>query len=223
MKEKTLELRTKRLTLHPMSAEELADCIENTTDSETRQAYIEMQGAAEANPGERIWYVPWKICLRKTDIFVGDVGFKGPVKDNSVEIGYGLLEKYRKNGYMTEAAGAIIEWAFMQEGIVFVESETTPDNEDSKKVLERLNFKPDGLGEEGPRFVLEAPKTAYLSIYMSLGMCFGVALGSVFDSFAIGMCIGLCIGMAVGAALDSKKRKEREEIVNLRKQRKEQQ
>lgn len=221
MKEKNYELRTKRLTLHPMSEEELTALIVDTSDDELKQAYSEMEEAAKANPEERIWYVPWKICLRKTDISVGYVGFKGPVKDNSVEIGYGLIKEYEKNGYMTEAVGALCEWAFIQQGIIYIEAETTAENEASAKVLERLNFQPDGEGKEGQCYVLEAPKPAYISIYMSLGMCIGLAVGQAFDNFAIGMCIGMCIGMAVGASLDTKQRKSRAEIAEARKQRKE--
>lgn len=221
MKEKKLELKTKRLIISPVSEEELEQLIAATVNPALKQAYMEMQGAANTNPEERIWYVPWRICLRKTDIFVGDVGFKGPVKDNSVEIGYGLLKEYEHNGYMTEAAGALTEWAFMQKEIKFVEAETTPENEASRKVLERLGFAPDGEGEEGPRFVLQAPKVAYLSIYMSIGMLFGISFGQMFSNYAIGMCVGLCIGMAVGASLDAKQKKDREELVNARKRRKE--
>lgn len=218
----TIELKTKRLILKPVTEAELDALIDGASDEETKREYTEMKEEAAANPEAWIWYAPWKICLRNTDICVGNLGFKGPEKDNAVEIGYGLNKEYEGNGYMTEAVGAVSEWLFMNKKIVFIEAETATENEASKKVLERLNFKPDGEGEEGPRYVLEAPKSAYLSIFMCLGMSFGIAIGMLFDSFAIGMCLGLCAGMCLGAALDAKTHKERDEIKENRKNRKEQ-
>lgn len=105
------------------------------------------------DPEHRIWYVPWKITLiGKPDEIIGELGFRGPQKNGSVEIGYGMGPGYEGHGYMSEAAAAAVEWALTQTGVDTVLAETNEDNKASLRVLEKLGFLPCGMGEEGPRF-----------------------------------------------------------------------
>ena len=100
------------------------------------------------------------MTLTNSQEFVGDLCFKGPVRNHAVEIGYGIQPAYEGCGYTTEALQAMTKWAFQQKDVVFVEAETAPDNKASQRVLEKCGFVPDGtMGEEGPRFVLESPCT----------------------------------------------------------------
>ena len=100
------------------------------------------------------------MTLKNSKEYMGDVGFKGPAKDHTVEIGYGILPACEGNGYMTEAVQAMIRWAFAQQDVDFVEAETDPDNRASQRILEKCGFVPNGkTGEEGPRFVVERPQT----------------------------------------------------------------
>ncbi len=90
---------------------------------------------------------------------VGDFSFKGIGRDGVIEIGYGLKEKYRHYGYMTEAVKTITEWALSQEQVSQVEAETDAENVASQNVLFRAGFVKNGkLGEEGPRFVYEGKR-----------------------------------------------------------------
>ena len=155
----------------------------------------------------------------KTDAtYIGDLGFKGPARESTVEIGYGLLPAYEEKGYMTEAVQALIQWAF-NSGVVFVEAETDPDNKASQRILEKCGFVPDGEGKEGPRYVLENPLTNWMTIYMLFGLSIGTALGSTFGSVGIGIALGISFGLCVGAALDSTAKKEREKLREQRKNR----
>lgn len=104
------------------------------------------------------------------------------------------------------------DWAFTNEDIYFIEAETEPDNKASQRILEKLEFKPDGEGEEGPRFVKEQRDTQWMPIYMCLGMSIGMCLGTSFDNIAIGTSMGMCLGLCIGAALDSFFKKKREKI-----------
>ena len=59
------------------------------------------------------WYTYWLIVIPNESYSAGMVGFKGePDEDGMVEIGYGIDEAYRCQGYMTEAIRALIAWAF---------------------------------------------------------------------------------------------------------------
>lgn len=66
--------------------------------------------------------------------------FKGLGKDGVVEIGYGLREEFRHQGYMVETVKVITEWALSMEGVCAVEAETDPENVASQNVLRRGRF-----------------------------------------------------------------------------------
>lgn len=75
---------------------------------------------------------------------------------NEFEIGYGVDEEYRNQGYCTEAVKTLTGWALSQEGVQCVEAETESSNTASIRVLEKAGFVRSGeMGEEGPRFVFE--------------------------------------------------------------------
>ncbi|HDR8092871.1 GNAT family N-acetyltransferase [Bacillus cereus] len=84
------------------------------------------------------WYV-----LRKEDgIVLGDIGFKGkPNENQTVEIGYGFIEKYWNQGYATEAVRELIDWAFKTGEVETIIAETLLDNYSSMRVLEKLHMK----------------------------------------------------------------------------------
>ena len=216
MKQNTTIVKTKRLLLTPMSDEEITQCIRSCGSDELRTAYGEMLTGCQADPARRVWYAPWKICLKDGGAMAGDLCFKGPVRNYAVEIGYGIAPDFAGKGYMTEAVQAMTRWAFSQKDVTFVEAETAPDNKASQRILEKCGFTPYGEGEEGPRFVLEAPLPQWMPIYMLFGLSIGLSLGTSLGNTATGMCLGMCFGLCIGSALDASARREREK---LRKQR----
>ena len=214
---KELEIKTKRMTLRPMPDSEIEALMERIDDDELRAAYGEMLDGCKREPENRIWYAPWKMTLKDSQEFIGDLCFKGPVKNHSVEIGYGIQPEYEGRGYTTEALQALTKWAFGQKDVVFVEAETAPDNKASQRVLEKCGFVPDGrTGEEGPRFVLESPLTNWSPIYMLFGMSIGMSFGQMHGQMLYGMAIGMSLGVLAGILINNSAKKEREA---LRKQR----
>lgn len=213
MAKKELVIKTKRLILQPMTDDEIKDIMKKTADEELKSAYKEMLDGCEKDAENRIWYAPWKICLKKEVTYIGDLGFKGPEKKNAVEIGYGILKEYEGNGYTTEAVKALTEWAFgTNSEIYFIEAETASDNTASKKILEKLGFVDDGEGENGLRYVQERAEVSWMSIYMCFGLSIGMSLGMGMNKMSLGMCLGMGIGLCIGAAMDASFRKNREEI-----------
>lgn len=208
---KELQLKTRRLRISPIGMNELEQMILPMEDGELRKAYSEMLEGCRKEPQNWLWYTPWRIAL-KDGTAIGDAGFKGNAVKGAVEIGYGLKQAYEGKGYMTEAARALMEWAFAQEGVYAVEAETEADNRASQRVLEKLGFVPHGEGEEGPRFVKEKPQSVWMPIYMCLGISVGTSLGASSGNLSMGMCMGIAVGLAIGAALDSSERKKRKEI-----------
>ena len=88
--------------------------------------------------------VPWGIYLvvvRESSELVGSAGFKGPPREAAdVEIGYGLLEAARGNGYATEAVAALVKWALGRADVRRVIAECAVDNVASQKVLSKNDF-----------------------------------------------------------------------------------
>ncbi len=159
------KIETERLLLYPISEEKMQLLIEQERDADLKQAYSEMLQGCIDEPEKRIWHVLWFIELKNNQgTIVGDLSFKGLGVDGMVELGYGLRDGDRGNGYMTEAVKAITEWAVSQEGVSRVEAETSPENTASQRVLAKAGFIPTGEnGEEGPRFRYEKPCVQALS------------------------------------------------------------
>lgn len=212
MEKGKIKLKTKRLIIEPMADDEMEQLIAETKDSAIKAAFQKMYDDTMDNPKDWLWYVLWKISLKDTKKKIGEACFKGPAQDYSVEIGYGIDDTMQGKGYMTEAARALIDWALSQPDVYFVEAETTEDNVPSKRVLEKLKFKEDGKGEEGPRFVLEQALTEWMPIFMLFGISIGSGIGNLSDSVGIGMCMGMSVGLLVGVLMDNLEKKRRQKI-----------
>jgi len=146
-------IKTERLNIRPASIDEMKVIIEIETTEEMKSAYGEMLSGAVAHPEHYLWYTVWLIENSDGDT-VGDLCFKGISEDGAVEIGYGIYDEFQGVGYATEAVGALTKWAIGQKGVTRVEAEAEPTNLKSQRVLEKCNYKPNGvIGEEGPRFV----------------------------------------------------------------------
>ena len=151
-------IETKRLKIYPAAREQMEAFIAAEADAELKKAYTEMLEGCLRHPNQWEWYSMWMIELRD-GTHIGDLCFKGFGENGVVEIGYGILEEYQRQGYATEAVGEAANWALQQPGVRRVEAETEPNNRASQRVLEKCGFLPSGtFGEEGPRFF----RTAFL-------------------------------------------------------------
>ncbi len=68
-------IKTKRMLLSPMSDQEIEKLIETTESEEMRIAYGEMLSGCKSDPGNRVWYAPWKMTLRSVHSFIGDLAY----------------------------------------------------------------------------------------------------------------------------------------------------
>jgi [ribosomal protein S5]-alanine N-acetyltransferase len=60
-------------------------------------------------------------------------------------LGYWMGEKYAGKGLMTKAARALLRHAFLEMGLHRVEAACAPENERSRRLLERLGFQREGF------------------------------------------------------------------------------
>ncbi len=146
-------IKNERIKTYPASQEQMEKYIASEMDEELKKAYGEMLEGCLAHPEEWDWYAMWMI--EKPDgTHIGDLCFKGIEAGRNPEIGYGILEEYRGQGFATEAVKLAIKWAFQHSEVVAIEAEADPDNAASQRVLMKCGFRPNGeIGEEGPRYI----------------------------------------------------------------------
>lgn len=79
--------------------------------------------------------------VRRSGMVIGDCGIHAPVDGaGCVEIGYGLAEPHRHQGFGTEVVQAISTWLLAQSGVATVRACTEPSNVASRRVLEKAGF-----------------------------------------------------------------------------------
>ena len=86
---------------------------------------------------------PWIGYLAVRDSLVlGSCGFKGPPKDNEVEIAYYTFPGNEGAGVGTEMASAIIQHAIAKAPDVLITAQTLPERNASHRILEKVGFSP---------------------------------------------------------------------------------
>ncbi|MHB1885775.1 MAG: GNAT family N-acetyltransferase [Acidimicrobiales bacterium] len=79
--------------------------------------------------------------VRCSGLVIGDCGIHAPVDDaGCVEIGYGLADPYRAQGFGTELVQAISDWLLAQGLVSAVRARTDRSNAASRRVLEKAGF-----------------------------------------------------------------------------------
>ena len=72
---------------------------------------------------------------------VGDVGFHGPPDaEGRVEIGYAVLDEYRRRGFAEEAVRALLAWAEREQGVTRFRARIEPQNTPSLSLIRKLGF-----------------------------------------------------------------------------------
>ena len=83
----------------------------------------------------------WMIVKNDTSEIIGDVGFKGyNYQEENIDIGYGIIQEERRNGYAEEAALALIKWAFSNENIKEITASCLIENVSSIQLLKKMKF-----------------------------------------------------------------------------------
>jgi RimJ/RimL family protein N-acetyltransferase len=94
------------------------------------------------------WYALRRGPAPADATLVGSVGFKGPPRGGTVEIGYSVLPQFRRRGYAAEMVGGLTRWALSQPGVSRVIAEAEATNLASVGVLLRVGFAEEGPGAE---------------------------------------------------------------------------
>jgi len=90
--------------------------------------------------------IRWGISHKDEGFIIGSCGYYGfHTWYKRASIGYELARSYWRQGIMTEALGAIIDYGFGEMELNRLEAVVLPENTASIKMLEKLGFRKEGL------------------------------------------------------------------------------
>jgi len=154
------QVRTQHLTLLPLDPE-AASALPDERDRAAQIIGAELSPGWPARhllgvlprqvaaPPEHARYGIWVIVERATGEVIGDIGFFGPPgPDATLEVGYSIAPERRRRGYATEAARAIVTWAFEQPGVRTILARCDHTNEPSIRILAGVGFSRTGQTDE---------------------------------------------------------------------------
>ena len=95
-----------------------------------------------ATDADAIWTLGFTLMHRTTEAIVGQCAFKGPPSaDKSVEIAYMVAPEHQGQGYATEAAQALVAFAFGTGQVRVVRAHTLREQNASTRVLSKCGFR----------------------------------------------------------------------------------
>jgi RimJ/RimL family protein N-acetyltransferase len=107
----------------------------------------------------------WQLAVELAGRVIGDVYFKlESVANAAGEIGWTLHPDFTGRGYMAEAAGAVLDIAFLQIGLHRVSAQLDPRNDRSAALCRRLGMREEARFREDTWFKGEWGDTAIYAI-----------------------------------------------------------
>ena len=97
--------------------------------------------------------INWGIVEKHSKNFIGYFGFWRMIPEHCrAEIGYALKPEYWGRGYMYETINRMVRFGFKNMNLHSIEANVNPDNDKSKKVLEKIGFKKEAYFRENYLF-----------------------------------------------------------------------
>ncbi|RJE87427.1 N-acetyltransferase [Paenibacillus sp. 1011MAR3C5] len=148
-------LHTERLYLRKMEVSDSASLFEIWSDPDVTRFMNIDQFTDEAQAKEMIQFlnnlseddqaIRFTIIEKESGQIIGSGGYNFlDMEHAKAEIGYDLAKAYWGRGYATEAIGELLEYAFTTLMLNRIEAKVEPENVNSIKVLQKLNFTYEG-------------------------------------------------------------------------------
>jgi RimJ/RimL family protein N-acetyltransferase len=138
-------LRTDRLTLVPATLDEARAQLASMSAADRAQlSPVWLERVSRATTDDP-WVLGFNVLHTATGATVGSCGFKGPPDAHgAVEIAYGIGPDYQNQGYATEAAASLVDFAFTCSDVHVVRAHTLDAGNASARVLAKCGFSPAG-------------------------------------------------------------------------------
>jgi [ribosomal protein S5]-alanine N-acetyltransferase len=138
-------LHTQRLRLVPSTPEEARAQIAQMDEHDRKQLSPDWLARLAATTTVDPWVLGFSVVHAVSGEAIGACGFKGPPDaDGMVEIAYGLAPEHQGRGYATEAAAALVQFAFADARVRLVRAHTLEEANASARVLVKCQFVPCG-------------------------------------------------------------------------------
>ncbi len=169
---RTMRLETRRLVIRSFAAGDVTDYAALVADPEVMKyigdgfAVDELQARAYVEKcienEQTLGFARYALELRSANEFIGICGYA--LIDEYVDFGYRIARKYWGNGYVSEAAQAIIKYGFERLGFESIVAIAYSENKGSIRVIKKLGFefeRPDTLNGHGAvRYCIRNPTLA---------------------------------------------------------------
>jgi RimJ/RimL family protein N-acetyltransferase len=135
-------IETKNLMLVPHTPEDVRAQIERMGTDQRVELSPAWLARVRASTGPDPWTLGFALVHRVTNVAIGTCGFKGPPgPDGIVEIAYGVAPDHQSKGYATEAAQALVAYAFGSGQVRLVRAHTFLESNASTRVLAKSRFR----------------------------------------------------------------------------------
>ena len=141
-------LKTKRLLINPTVLEDLQDIHQILNDQETMTYFTEgtynQEQIKEFIIKNKDKTDHYSVFLKDTNTLIGKLSYNDWFMTRTKEIGWIFNKSYTNKGYCTEAAKAVVDYAFTIDNIHRLIATCQPENIASKSVCEKLNMRLEG-------------------------------------------------------------------------------
>jgi ribosomal-protein-alanine N-acetyltransferase len=139
-------LEGKNVNLRIMEREDLATLHEWNNNPEFMGEYEELKQESKAElekTYDNLKDERWFFVQKKDGTKIGYVAHF--LADGQTELGYFIVPKERKKGYVSEAIQIMIDYLFLSRDIVRIQAQADPENVASWKALEKAGFQKEGI------------------------------------------------------------------------------
>ncbi len=89
--------------------------------------------------------IRWGIARKHDNYLIGSCGFRWDQDANAAVVGYELASQFWRQGIMSEALYAILQYRFGHRGVQLILAEIMLENVASRRLLEKLGFQSQGV------------------------------------------------------------------------------
>ncbi|MEO8580144.1 MAG: GNAT family N-acetyltransferase [Gemmatimonadales bacterium] len=140
------EILTENLRLLLQTPQQALALVEAMSPADRAEVSADWLARVKASTSADPWLHGFVVTHRDSGAVIGSCGYTGPPgPDAIVEIAYGIDPAHQGRGYATEAALALIAFAFGSGRVRLVRANTRPEENASTRVLTKCGFQK--LGE----------------------------------------------------------------------------
>jgi RimJ/RimL family protein N-acetyltransferase len=134
-------LQTQRLALVAKTRDETRAYVDSLPPEYRKEVSAEWLALLAASADIDPWVHGFSVRRSDSGAVIGSAGFTGPPDANGeVEIAYAIDEEHQGKGYATEAADALVRFAYGHAAVRLVRAHTLREHNASTRVLTKCGF-----------------------------------------------------------------------------------